>query len=134
MVFVDTNYFLRFLLKDNSSQSQKAINLFQKASLGQVKLDTSVIVIFEIYWVLKSFYKKNNQFTQKILSDILKMEFIDFENYEILKLAIYNLSYYNFDLEDAYNCFYASRNKIKIFKTFDQKLKNKFKLIKGEFN
>ena len=57
MIFIDTNYFLRFLLKDNEKQFIEVKKLFEKAILGEIDLYTSLIVIFEIYWVLSSFYK-----------------------------------------------------------------------------
>jgi len=38
MTFVDTNYFLRFLLADVESQHQTAKELFRNAALGKVKL------------------------------------------------------------------------------------------------
>lgn len=129
MVFVDTNYFLRFLLKDNAVQSDQAIKLFQKASENKVKLGTSVIVFFEIYWVLKSFYKKDNLYISNVLQQLLKLDFINYENHEILHSAVNNIDFYNYDLEDAYNCLYAQSLKFKTFKTFDQKLKNKYKNI-----
>jgi len=128
MVFVDTNYFLRFLLKDNSVQSKLAIELFQKASENKIKLCTSVVVFFEIYWVLKSFYKKDNLYISNVLQQLLKLDFINYENHEILHSAVNNVDFYNYDLEDAYNCIYSQSLKIKTFKTFDKKLNVKYKL------
>lgn len=56
MMFVDTNYFLRFLLEDNKAQAQKVKQLFETASRGEgEELTTSLVVFFEIYWVLTSF-------------------------------------------------------------------------------
>jgi len=69
MIFVDTNYFLRFLLKDIGKQHQKAKKLFEKAASGEIKLFTSMIVFFEIYWVLFSFYKRRRlKFLLKAIS------------------------------------------------------------------
>ena len=51
MIFVDTNYFLRFLLEGKTEQQKIAVDLFKKASQGQIKLFTSTIDIFEIYQV-----------------------------------------------------------------------------------
>ncbi|MFA5770598.1 MAG: PIN domain-containing protein, partial [Patescibacteria group bacterium] len=57
--FIDTNYFLRLLLRDDEKQFEEVYSVFQQAVNQKVKIYTSVIVFFEIYWVLSSFYKKN---------------------------------------------------------------------------
>ena len=55
-VFVDTNVFLRFFVRDVESFYQKAKELFEKAEKGTVKLETNDLVIAEIVWVLESYY------------------------------------------------------------------------------
>jgi len=110
MIFVDTNCFLRFLLETESEQQKKAIELFQQASLGQIKLFTSAIVIFEIYWVLSTFYQKDKKEVKEILTDILKMEFIHIKERAILQRAIARLDEFGYDLEDSYNFAYALKN------------------------
>ena len=86
MKFVDTNYFLRFFLKDVNEQHKEAHRLFQ-SSTRQEKLTTSVIV-FEIYWVAESFYKLDKKTITSFLRSILKMEFIALENREVLTSAL----------------------------------------------
>ena len=48
MIFVDTNYFLRFLLADNEPQYSKVKRLFLQAARGIVKLATSVVVFLRL--------------------------------------------------------------------------------------
>jgi predicted nucleic-acid-binding protein len=104
--FIDTNYFLRLLLKDNLSQFKKVYQLFQLGMEGKIKIYTSVMVVFEIYWVLSSFYKRNKKNIVSVLKKILAMRFIDFENIEILEKALDLYSRTNLDFEDCYNIFY----------------------------
>lgn len=130
MIFVDTNYFLRFLLKDEKKHSSVAFNLLKKASFGEVSLFISLIVFFEIYWVLSSLYKVDKNNIQKVLSDILKMDFIEIENRDVLIDSVNNFDKFNYDLEDTFNLFFACKNKAKDFKTFDKKLFDKYELIK----
>lgn len=61
MIFVDTNYFLRFLLADQEEQHQTAKALFKKAAIGEVDLFTSLIVFFEVYWVLGEFLQERKR-------------------------------------------------------------------------
>jgi len=122
MTFVDTNYFLRFLLADNLAQHQKAKELFLLAAEGKKKLFTSLVVFFEIYWVLTSFYEKNKSEVAQILNNILKIEFLGIESKEILKEALNIYKKTSLDLEDAYNIVYAKSKKASEFKTFDKNL------------
>ncbi|MBM3284214.1 type II toxin-antitoxin system VapC family toxin [Candidatus Gottesmanbacteria bacterium] len=122
MIFVDTNYFLRFLLKDNKDQFLEAKELFGKGALGEIQLFTSLVVFFEIYWVLSSFYKKEKSELIKVLTNVLSMGFIKYENAEILFKAVQFFSQNKLDLEDSYNIIYAKESGAKSFKTFDQRL------------
>lgn len=49
MIFVDTNYFLRFLLVDNEPQYSKVKGLFLQAARGHVKLATSTLGLEDCY-------------------------------------------------------------------------------------
>jgi len=44
--FIDTNYFLRFLLKDDEKQFNIVYSLFQKGINREIQLFTSVVVFF----------------------------------------------------------------------------------------
>ncbi|PIV37526.1 hypothetical protein COS31_04290 [Candidatus Roizmanbacteria bacterium CG02_land_8_20_14_3_00_36_15] len=121
--FVDTNYFLRLLIKDNKNQYNAAYELFNSAIDGKIHLDTTVIVFFEIYWVLASFYKKNKQVVTKFLEKILKMDFVEIENREILVEAIDVFRKYSLDLEDCYNIVFYKKNNLEKFASFDKKVR-----------
>ena len=128
MIFVDTNYFLRYLLEDNLPQQREAKGLFLDGATGKLKLFTSDIVIFEIYWVLSSFYEKDKEQIAKILEAILALKFLKIEGRDIFKkaLAIYKGEKKDFDLEDSYNLVFAKDRKASEFKTFDKKLASLF--------
>lgn len=126
MIFVDTNYFLRFLLSDNADQHRQAKELFNSGARGKIKLFSSTIVYFEIYWVLHSFYGKNKSELCKILGNILRLEFIDFDEREVLIEAVDLFKDSNLSLEDCYNYCYAKHKKATNIKTFDQILHKKF--------
>jgi len=126
MIFVDTNYFLRFLLADVNKQHQKAKKLFEDAALGKVKLFTSTIVFFEIYWVLISFYEKDKKQLMKVLSDLLLMSFVKLAERDLLEQTLEIFAKSNLDLEDCFNLVYAKKKEARVFKTFDNKLKKKW--------
>lgn len=122
MTFIDTNYFLRFLLKDINNQHLEAKNFFLSASEGKVSLITSTIVFFEIYWVLSSYYGKSKTEITDVLKKILSLNFIELEEREVLFNAISLFQKTSLDLEDCYNIYYAKSKGVKSFRTFDKKL------------
>ena len=124
MIFVDTNYFIRFLLGDIPIQSKKAKELFNKGSKGEIKLFTSPIVIFEIYWLFSSFYEKTKNEVIDILRNILSLNFIKINEREIILTAVGVYEKNNLDLEDCYNVVYSKSHNAEKFMTFDKKLNN----------
>ena len=126
MMFIDTNYFLRFLLKDINSQHLEAKNIFLSASEGKTVLITSTIVFFEIYWVLSSYYERNKAETANVLEKVLSLNFIELEERVLLFKSLSLFKKTNLDLEDCYNVCYAKSKRIRSFKTFDKKLDKEF--------
>ena len=127
MILVDTNYFLRYLLKDIDDQYLQAKRLFLEASKGKIKLISSTIVFFEIYWVLVSYYEKSKAELCISLKKLLEFTFIIFEERVILEKTLLIFEKVNLSLEDCYNLIYARSKKADSLATFDQKLSNKFK-------
>lgn len=129
MTFVDTNYLLRFLLEDTRQQHKIAKKLFLDAASGTVKVFTSAVVIFEIYWVLTSFYEKNRREIAHLLKQIFSLGFLEIENKDFIVKAINLYEATSFDLEDAFNLIFAKSKKAENFATFDEKLAKKFTQI-----
>ncbi len=125
MIFVDTNYFLRFLLRDNEGQYQDAKQLLLDGACGKVKLTSSTVVFFEIVWVLRSVYGKDKQALVSILHRLLSLN-VEFGQMQELFDSIDLFAQKNLSLEDCYNIVYAKERKAVDFKTFDKKLLNYF--------
>lgn len=126
MTFIDTNYFLRFILADVSPQHNLAKTVLRQAAEGNISLFTSAIVIFEIYWVLVSVYGKNKEQIASTLDNLLDMSFIDFEHHSLLKRSVSIYINSSLGLVDAFNLLYSKSHGAKDFKTFDIKLSKKF--------
>lgn len=126
MTFIDTNYFLRFLLGDVTPQHDQAKALLRQAAEGKITLFTSAVVMFEIYWVLLSVYGKNKAQIAATLDSLLDMSFIDVEHHGLLKKSIPLYRESSLGFVDAFNLFYAKSRSSDDFKTFDIKLSKKF--------
>lgn len=116
---MDTNVFLRFLLRDNKAQSKIAEDLFKKAEKGKIYLWTTDVVILEIVWVLKSFYNSTNKEIQKSVSEILSLKNLKVKNADLLLQAASDFATKNIDFTDCYNFQLAQKENKKIL-SFDE--------------
>jgi len=127
-VFVDTNVFLRFFVKDVEHQYEKARILFEKAEAGKVKLETSELVIAEIVWVLESFYG----FTRKEITDLLVILLssrnLKIANSSRISAAVQLYASGTMDFIDAYNIAYMKSRDMTKVATYDHK---HYKKIEG---
>lgn len=128
MIFVDTNYLLRFLIKDVKTQYQQAKDLFLKAAREEVKLITSLVTFFEIAWVLKSRYGLDKETLAESLYKILSLN-IEIPDRQLLFESLYLYRNSNLALEDCYNLTFAKKQNVDDFKTFDKKLIQNFKSL-----
>lgn len=125
MIFVDTNYFLRFLIRDNKTQFLVAQQLFLQAAQDKIKLVSSTVVFFEVSFVLKGVYGKDRLKLSERLFKMLNLK-LDLENREILFETLGYFQQSSLSLEDCYHLAFAKQVKAKDFKTFDLKLQKAF--------
>ncbi|OGG13917.1 hypothetical protein A3D77_05245 [Candidatus Gottesmanbacteria bacterium RIFCSPHIGHO2_02_FULL_39_11] len=128
--FVDTNYFLRFLIKDIPTQFEEVNKLFEKAALREVYLFSSSVVIFEVYWVLKSNFGKDKNTIVEFLSELLTFNVVKFEHGELLKESLTMFKNENVSLVDAFFVCYARYCDAEEFASFDHKLLSLWKRVK----
>jgi predicted nucleic-acid-binding protein len=105
-VFVDTNVFLRFFVRDVEAQYEKARALFEKAETGTIKLETSELVIAEIVWVLESFYGFTRTEITEVLATLLVSRNLKIANHAKISHAVGLYASGNMDFIDAYNIAY----------------------------
>lgn len=127
-IFVDTNVFLRFFVRDVESFYQKAKELFEKAENGEIKLETSDLVIAEIVWVLESYYEFSKIEIKEVIDTILETKNIKVANHSRVKEAVDLYYSGKMDFIDAYNIAYIRAKSFKKVATFDVK---HFKNVEG---
>ncbi len=54
---LDTNVLIRFLTADESSKYKTLYAFFQSLEQGQMRVELKLIVLFQVIFVLKGFYK-----------------------------------------------------------------------------
>ncbi len=130
-IFVDTNVFLRFIIRDNESFFHKARDLFEKGESGKLKLETSDLVIAEIVWVLESHYVFSTPEIKAVIETVLETRNLKVANHSRVKEAIALYSAGKMDFIDACNIAYIKSKDLKKVATFDVK---HFKNIEGVSN
>ena len=109
MIFVDANYFVRFLLGEDSQQGREEKRVFDLGSSGEEQLIGSTVVFFEVYWVLHSYYELKKEKLKDALTRVLALKFVRFEERDLLEEAVTMLPNTNYDLEDAYHLVWAKK-------------------------
>jgi len=126
-VFVDTNYFLRYLVGDNKEQFEQVKQLLEEGLVGKAELLTNNVVIFEIYWVLSSFYGEQKQKCIELVDKILQLEFVELEDREVILEAVDMFLQTGLEFEDCYHLAYCMDRSVKSIATFDRKMLKEFK-------
>lgn len=125
--FVDTNYFLRFLLKDLDTHHKKAYKLFERAKKGELKLVSSTINFFEVSWVLKSYYSFSKPKIVSGLETLISLSFLQMQDKEIFIQALGLFGETRLDLEDCFVIASAWEQGCNDIATFDKGLKKVFR-------
>ncbi|MGI6776239.1 MAG: PIN domain-containing protein [Patescibacteria group bacterium] len=116
---VDTNVFLRFLLKDNEEYFKKARRYFLRAKKHQITLILLPVVVLEINYVLKGVYSLSRQESAKILSSLLKSPLLMVKERKTLIKAVDSYEKINIDLADVYLSAAAQEENAKVL-SFDK--------------
>ena len=72
--FIDTNIFLRLLVKDEEKTFNDCFKLLEHVREGKIKAFTSSIVLAEVCWTLLSYYQFPKEKTIKALKSILALK------------------------------------------------------------
>ena len=119
--FVDTNIFVRFLLNDHKILSLKARGYFSLADSNEAILVSDILVITEVFWVLKSFYQYPAKDINELVMQILSNKNIQIGNKPLILNTLKLCQEKNIDFVDAFCFLTARQQKIKLI-TFDKKL------------
>jgi predicted nucleic acid-binding protein len=129
MIFVDTNYINRFLLKDIPEQFEIVNKLFLDALNQKVDLYSSDLIFFEVCWSLKQFHKLDEADILDKMYEIIHSGLIKFQSSQTLLEAILESKNNNLGIEDNFILKYTKKNKMELV-TFDKKLSKAWKELK----
>ena len=119
-VFLDSNIFLRAILKDDEKKAEHCLKLFEKVDEGEITAATSMLVLNEILWVLEGYKVGRKEIAERlgaIAASNIKLLAAEDDN-----IALESLTYYKdlgVDFIDALNACVARKNKIQTIVTYD---------------
>lgn len=122
MQFVDTNVFIRFLTKDEPQKAEACFSLLDKATKGEIKLQTTESVIAEIVYILasKRLYNLPRRQIFEKLFPVLKIRGLNVPNKRTLIKALEVYAASKLDFEDTILVANMQRTKSKELYSYDR--------------
>ena len=87
---IDTNVIVRFLIGDQNPKSEGLYDFFSSLERGEKRVELKMIVLFQVIFVLKSFYKVPKLLIAQALIDLLSYRGIKIKKKKIV-LKMLNL-------------------------------------------
>lgn len=89
MIGLDTNVLVRFLVRDDEEQFERAQRLIRREAQAGVPVLVSHLVLLETEWVLRSRYKLSKAEILGAFSDLMSAMDINFEDESALEEALF---------------------------------------------
>ncbi|MFS8159663.1 MAG: PIN domain-containing protein [Candidatus Roizmanbacteria bacterium] len=71
--FIDTNIFIRAIVKDDKKASSECEKLLTYIKEGSIRATTSTLVLAEIIWTLQSFYSFSKKGATRVVKGIMNL-------------------------------------------------------------
>lgn len=107
--WVDANVLLRFLTGEPRNLAEKAVRLIARVEKGEIVLFVSTLVVAEVIWVLKSFYRRSFGEIAEVLLPLMTAEGVEVEDRDLLIRAVELIRDRNVDFTDAVLALQAAR-------------------------
>jgi len=107
MLGIDTNVLIRFLVRDDERQFEKARKLIRREVRGGNPVFVSQLVLLEAEWVLRSRYDSQKEDIIKVVSALLDAADVQLEDESDIEQALYVWKESNAGFAD---CIIGARN------------------------
>ena len=102
IALLDTNVIVRFLVSDKSPKYKNLYLFFESLEYGKMKVELKLIVLFQVLFVLKSFYKVPKDQIANGITDLLKYKGIIIKNKTMIRRMMEMWCNKNSDIVDCY--------------------------------
>jgi predicted nucleic acid-binding protein len=118
-LWLDANVILRFLTKDPPEMAERSARLMAQAERGEVSLYISLLVVAEVIWVLKSFYRYSMTAISHVIIPLVSAPGIEIDNRQLIIRAVELARDRNVDFADAHLALQAAERGERVC-TFDE--------------
>ena len=88
IALLDTNVLIRFLTSDKTEKFRGVYTMFESLERGDLRVELKLIVLFQVIFVLKSFYKVPKDHIVSGITDLLKYKGITIKDKTIIRRMI----------------------------------------------
>ena len=120
MIFLDTNIFLRFYLRDDEAKAERCKDLLQDVASGKEGAITSTMVIAEIVWVLERTYQRPRREVADFVMSLLALPHLILTERSLVEAAIASYALQDIDFIDAYNAALMAAGDVTVIYTYDR--------------
>jgi predicted nucleic-acid-binding protein len=85
---LDTNVMIRFLTSDKSTRHRSLYSFFESLERGEMRVELKLIVLFQVVFVLKSFYKVPKEHIVSGVIGILEYKGISIKEKRIVRRTL----------------------------------------------
>jgi predicted nucleic acid-binding protein len=119
--FLDTNILLRYMTRDDEAKAQKALALLQRVESGEERVETSLIVIFEVVFTLERFYKVPREQIHALVTPIIALRGLRLASKSLIEqsLDLYARVSRQVSFADIYNAQFAQSHGIEEIYSWD---------------
>jgi predicted nucleic-acid-binding protein len=121
---LDTNVLVRYLVKDDKKQAERAISYIRKATAEGESCFINIIVLCEMVWVLESAYHYKKKDIVSVLEKILVIRNLEIESKDQVRQAIHDYQQGSGDIADYLIGRMNQTQGCEQTATFDRDLKN----------
>lgn len=107
--WVDANVLLRFLTGEPEPMAKRAAQLMRQAQHGEAHLILTPLVVAEVVWTLKSFYRRSYDEIVRVLVPLLSADGVETQDRELMIRALELTRGKNVDFSDAVLALQAER-------------------------
>jgi predicted nucleic acid-binding protein len=107
--WVDANVLVRFLTGEPEPMAERAARLMRQAERGEAHLILTPLVVAEVVWTLKSFYRRSYDEIVRVLVPLLSADGVETQDRELLIRALELTRSKNVDFSDAVLALQAER-------------------------
>ena len=131
IALLDTNVLIRFFTGDKNKKYRNLYSFFESLESGEMRVEMKLIVLFQVIYVLKSFYKVPKKEIVSGLTDLLKYKGITIKQKKIVQRALNLWCEKNVEIVDCYLVACLEKDAQSIIYSYDRDF-DKFKVNRKE--